>query len=204
MNAPLKNLDWGKSSGLIPTIIQSSINGQILMLGFMNRAALAKTLRTKKVWFYSRSKKRLWMKGEVSGNTLTLDSLSSDCDGDTILITATPKGPTCHTGQTSCFRTLVLAYTRDPFAELFATIADRKKKMPANSYTASLVRGGLSKICAKVCEESLEVIKAAQQESKQRVIEESVDVLYHLFVLLTARGVRLNQIVAEIRGRQSK
>lgn len=192
-------IDWKKCDGLVPAIIQDSENGLVLMLGFMDSNALKKTFKTKKVWFYSRSKKRLWMKGEESGNFLKFISASLDCDRDTLLIKAKPAGPTCHNGTPTCFGENDIS---NIFDELFEVIADRRKKMPAESYTAFLFKKGLSKICAKVKEESGEVIKAAKQESKKRLVEESVDVLYHLFVLLAQKGVTLGRLKTEIKRRR--
>lgn len=184
---------------LLPAIIQDSRSGTVLMLGYMNQAALAKTLRTKRVWFYSRSKKRLWMKGETSGNILKFVSAKFDCDRDAILIKARPTGPVCHNGNFSCFREKEQI---EIFKELYGVILSRKKSLPKNSYTASLFQQGLNKICSKVKEESGEVIQAAKKESQKRLIEESVDLLYHLFVLLAAKRVRFSQIVREIKRRR--
>jgi len=185
---------------LIPTIIQDSQSGQVLMLGYSNDESLKKTRTTKNVWFYSRSKKRLWMKGETSGNTLRVLKITKDCDNDAILIQAQPTGPTCHTKKISCFSQQQASNSIEALA---VTISQRKKTMPKNSYTASLFRAGLKKICAKISEESAEVIQAATNESKQRLIEESVDLLYHLFVALKARTISLNQIYSEIIKRQN-
>jgi len=204
-NIALK-IDWEKSGGLVPAIIQNAQNSKILMLGYMNEQALKKTLQTGKVWFYSRSKKRLWMKGEVSKNILRLIEIKMDCDGDTLLIKANPAGPTCHKNYESCFdesmnpKKIVDAQI---LQELFDIISSRKKIMPKNSYTTSLFKKGLTEICAKVAEESAEVIKAAKKESKKRVIEESVDVLYHLFVLTAQRSVKFADLIREIAKRRT-
>lgn len=188
-----------QEKGLLPAIIQDSRSGTVLMLGYMNQAALAKTLRTKRVWFYSRSKKRLWMKGETSGNILKFVSAKFDCDRDAILIKARPTGPVCHNGNFSCFREKEQI---EIFKELYGVILSRKKSLPKNSYTASLFQQGLNKICSKVKEESGEVIQAAKKESQKRLIEESVDLLYHLFVLLAAKKTRFSQIVRVIKRRR--
>ena len=194
----IKKINWEKGDGLIPAIIQNSSTGLVLMLGYMNQEALKKTLQTGFVWFYSRTKKRLWMKGEVSKNTLTVINIKPDCDNDTLLIKVLPQGPTCHTGDTTCFKEEPKDYS---FKELFATISLRKIKLPKKSYTTSLFKAGLDKISLKVAEESLEVIHAAQKETKQRVVEETVDLLYHLFVLLVEKEVALDEIEAEIKKR---
>ena len=190
--------DWKKGRGLVPAIVQDADTCAVLMLGYMNRAALSKTLKTKKVWFYSRSKKRLWMKGEFSRNILSFVGMDVDCDGDALLIKAKPSGPTCHTGDYSCFGE---KETLEIFSELFSVIKDRKKKMPKGSYTSSLFRGGVKRISAKVKEEALEVIQAAKKETKKRLTEESVDPLYHLLVLIAAKGVTLEDVRGEITRR---
>lgn len=188
-----------KTNPLIPAIIQNANTRQVLMLGYMNEESLLKTRKTKKVWFYSRSKKRLWKKGEESGNELLVQEILPDCDQDALLIKVIPKGPTCHTGDVSCFSP---EKEQSPIEELFETIQERKNTMPKNSYTASLFREGLEKICAKVEEESEEVIRAAKSETKKRLIEESVDVMYHLFVLLAEKEVDLNEIEKEMKKRK--
>ena len=172
---------------------------QVLMLGFMNEEAYQKTIKTKKVTFWSRSRKCLWQKGETSGNYLKVVDIKIDCDQDTLLIAAEPQGPTCHTGQYSCFDKKSQNITF--LNELFALIKDRKKNMPKKSYTTTLFREGLDKICAKVEEESEEVIRAAKSETKQRLIEESSDLLYHLFVLLAQKEVDLDEVITELAKR---
>lgn len=193
-------INWSKGNGLIPAVIQDAQNGTVLMLGFMNQEALKKTLRTKKVWFYSRTKKRLWQKGETSGNILQVKSICVDCDTDTLLIQALPTGPVCHTGSQTCFDQP--AGSKDSLAELFQTLIERKKNMPAKSYTASLFKKGLDRICVKIAEESGEVIKAATKESKQRLVLESVDLLYHLFVLLVQQKISYSQLLKEVARRR--
>lgn len=195
----MKNLNFKKGDGLVPAIIQDATTRQVLMLGFMNAEALQKTITEKKVIFWSRTKKRLWQKGEESGNFLELVDIKTDCDNDTLLVTATPVGPTCHTGTQSCFGDNVFG-----LEELYQTMQARAQTMPEGSYTAFLLKKGLKKICAKVKEESAEVIKAAKQETKQRLIEESVDVLYHLFVLLVSKKVILADLYKEMAKRQKK
>lgn len=193
MKSIVKKINWGK--GLVPAIIQDIDTGAVLMLGYMNKQSLKKTLAIKKVWFFSRSKKRLWMKGETSGNILRLVDVKPDCDGDALLARVKPAGPTCHEGSYSCFgegkRTGVLL-------DLLETIQNRKICMPKNSYTASLFRAGLDKISLKVAEESLEVIQAAQKQTKRRLVEEAADLLYHLMVLLAQRGADFREVLLEI------
>lgn len=186
-------------NNLIPTIIQDSATRKVLMLGYMNDEAFEKTKKEKAVWFYSRSKKRLWKKGETSGNTLHVEKILTDCDQDTLLIKVRPKGPTCHIGDDTCFKEQNCG---DAITKLFSVIEDRKKRPREGSYTCSLFKQGFPKICAKIAEESEEVIRAAKTETKQRLIEESVDVLYHLFVMLAFKEVLLEDIEAEILKRR--
>lgn len=188
-----------QEKGLVPVIIQDDRSGTVLMLGYMNRAALKKTLQTKRVWFYSRSKKRLWMKGETSGNILKFVNAKFDCDRDAILIKAQPTGPVCHNGSFSCFREKL---QRRIFTELYEVILSRKKSLPKKSYTTSLFRQGLNEICAKVKEESSEVILAAKRESKKRLVEESADLLYHLFVLLALKKIAFSKFLSEMLKRR--
>jgi len=193
-------IQWSKNeSGLIPTIVQDIMTGQMLMLAYMNKQALQKTMKTKKVWFYSRSKKRLWMKGEESGNSLSVVSVQADCDGDTLLIQVNPIGPTCHTGQVSCFGEI--GKSEDAIFDLYKIIEGRKRAMPKGSYTASLFKAGLDRICTKIAEESGEVIKAATKETKQRLIEEATDLLYHLFVLLVSKEILISEFAHGIKKR---
>src|SRR3990172_9713223 len=186
MKNNFSNLDWKKGDGLLPVIIQNVSTRQVLMLGYMNEESFQKTQDTRKVWFFGRSKNRLWMKGEESGNELKVEEIFVDCDNDTLLIKVRPSGATCHTGAISCFSN---EKESDEMSELYETIQRRKETMPKDSYTASLFAEGLEKICAKVEEESEEVIWAAKTETRLRLIEESVDVLYHLFLLLVEKEI---------------
>ena len=194
----IKKINWEKAEGLVPAIIQQADTGTILMLGYMNKESYEKTLKTKKVWFYSRSKKRLWMKGEVSKNVINVIDMATDCDGDALLIKARPSGPVCHKGTASCFNE---NHGIQELLKLFKTIQCRKEKLPKNSYTASLFRTGLDKICLKVAEEAMEVVRAAQKQTKKRLIEESVDLIYHLFVLLSDKNISMWEINSEIKKR---
>ncbi|MBU0577503.1 bifunctional phosphoribosyl-AMP cyclohydrolase/phosphoribosyl-ATP diphosphatase HisIE [Patescibacteria group bacterium] len=191
----VSKINWQKIDGLIPAVIQNDKTSQVLMLAYMNQESLKKTIKTKKVCFYSRTKKRLWMKGEESGNCLSLINIRLDCDQDALLISVDPKGPTCHTGEVSCFGEID---RENVLTNLYNLIAERKKNLPQNSYTASLFKEGLGKICEKVEEESEEVIRAAKKESKKRVIEESADVLYHLFILMAEKDVSLLDVENEL------
>jgi phosphoribosyl-AMP cyclohydrolase / phosphoribosyl-ATP pyrophosphohydrolase len=197
----LKNkIDWKKVNGLIPAIIQDASTGIVLMLGYMDKEALAKTEKTNLVWFYSRTKKRLWKKGETSGNTLQVKDIKLDCDNDALLVKVIPVGPVCHTGNRTCFK----EESRNTLEQLFTLVESRKEKMPRGSYTASLFKAGLEKIALKVAEESLEVVQAAQKETKQRLTEETADLVYHLFVLLVEKGISLNKIEKELKKREGK
>ncbi|MFH1298791.1 MAG: bifunctional phosphoribosyl-AMP cyclohydrolase/phosphoribosyl-ATP diphosphatase HisIE [Patescibacteria group bacterium] len=179
---------------LIPAIIQDSKTMEILMLGYMNEEARRLTEETGKVYFWSRSRKKLWMKGETSGNVLSVVSIVDDCDSDALLIKVNPAGPTCHTGSVSCFSDAFLR-------ELECLIADRKEKMPEGSYTAYLFEKGVGKMVEKVKEEAAEVCKAATLEIRGRLVEESADLLYHLMVLLKENDLRFEDVVAELKKR---
>ena len=193
MTIDITKLDFKKMNGLIPAIIQDAQTLEILMLGFMNLEALKQTIKTGKVTFFSRSKGRLWQKGETSGNFLKAADISIDCDNDSLLIMANPIGPTCHTGETSCF-----GKNTFDLAKLYRLINERKEKMPDNSYTTSLFNDGKEAILAKVIEESAEVIQAARLEGKQRLIEESCDLFYHLLVLLSSEDISMKDINTEL------
>lgn len=189
-------LNFKKLDGLIPAIVQDSSTMQVLMLGFMNEEAYKKTKMTGRVTFWSRTKKRLWEKGETSGNYLRVIDIKTDCDNDSLLIVAKPEGPTCHKGKYSCFgdkenNALFLN-------ELFDLIKNRRENRPKKSYTTSLFNKGLNEILKKVGEESVEIIIAAKNETKKRLTEETGDLLYHLFVLLAEKEVNLNEVIAEL------
>ena len=197
----VKQLNFAKLGGVVPAVVQDAETKAVLMLGFMNKEALSKTIESKKVTFWSRTKKRLWEKGEISGNTLKLISISADCDNDTLLILAQPQGPTCHTGAYSCFGTKKQSGL-EFLQELYDLIEARKKALPKNSYTTSLFNEGLAKILEKVEEESGEVLQAAKKETKKRLIEESSDLLYHLFILLAQKNISLDNIIQELQRRK--
>ena len=197
----IKQIDWGKNNGLVPAIVQDAANGAVLMLGYMSRESLEKTLKTGQMWFYSRSRKRLWMKGETSGNFLKVLEILPDCDRDVVLIKSLPAGPTCHTGAYSCFG-VSDENKNSELLELFETIQERRKNMPRGSYTASLFKSGTDKILLKVAEEALEVIQAANKETKKRLVEETADLIYHLFVLLANKRISLREIGAELQKRK--
>lgn len=192
--------DFEKMNGLIPAIVQDAFSERVLMLGYMNEAALKKTQDSGLVTFYSRSRKALWTKGETSGNTLELISLALDCDNDSILVRAKPNGPTCHTGATSCFgedKSKGLGF----LATLSNLIDDRRAADPESSYTAQLLQGPLKKPAQKVGEEGLETALAAVAESDEAYIYEAADLLYHLLVLNEAKSIGLDKILTELASR---
>lgn len=193
-------LDWNKGDGLLPVIVQHASDGRVLMLGYLNRAALDKTLASKQVTFYSRSKQRLWTKGETSGNVLKLISLHVDCDKDTVLMLAEPQGPTCHLGSDTCFGDA--AQPQLSFLDqLDQLVGTRAVERPEGSYTTQLFEAGTRRIAQKVGEEGVETALAAVGQDEQAVTEESADLIYHLLVLLRARGLGLSDVIVELRAR---
>ncbi len=198
-----ETINWQKNAdGLLPVIVQDADTAQVLMLGYMNCAALKATLATKQVTFYSRSKKRLWQKGETSGNTLRLVEITMDCDADTILVQAIPCGPTCHTGSQSCFGESELPMVT--LGYLLRTISERASRGTSNSYTKVLLDGGVDACGAKVLEEAEEVVRAAKGEGEQRTVEEAADLLYHLLVLLEQREISFDRVATELKKRRKK
>ena len=195
-------LDFKKGNGLIPAIIQDDRTGRVLMLAYMDKAALKRTREKGQVTFYSRSKKRLWTKGEVSGNYLTCKKILTDCDGDTLLIKAVPRGPVCHKGNDTCFKEM--NSSTDFLAELENIIADRKINPQKTSYTSRLFSAGLERIAQKVGEEATEVIIAAMEKKGDRLENEIADLLYHLLVLMALKKVTLVQVVKVLEKRHHK
>ncbi len=194
------NINFKKGNGLVPAIVQDANTRRVLMLGYMNEEALRQTISSGLVTFYSRSREKLWTKGETSGNYLQLVEVLPDCDGDTLLIKAVPTGPVCHTGNDTCFAETNREYSSF-LHQLEVIIEQRLRDKPAGSYTVELAAGGAPKIGRKVMEEATEVLLAALQEGRQRLIEESADLLYHLLVLLNTQGISLNQVEEELRRR---
>jgi len=197
----INQLDFGKLDGLIPAIVQDDVTNKVLMLGFMNQEALEKTRETGKVTFYSRTRKRLWTKGEESGNFLNLVSIASDCDNDTLLIKVNPVGPVCHTGNDTCWNETNKQDDLNFLKYLQNFIDQRKKEMPEGSYTTSLFRSGTRKITQKVGEEAVETIIGAMANDDENFIYEGADLLYHLIVLLTHKGYRLEDLARELQKR---
>lgn len=198
-------IDFDKAGGLVPAIVQHAQSGAVLMLGYMNREALRATFMRRRVVFFSRSRKQLWEKGETSGHTLSLVEARADCDRDTLLVTALPAGPVCHLGTPTCFgQTAPPPPGRLAFlGALEDTIARRIADRPEGSYTARLYAEGPKRIAQKVGEEGLEVALAAVSETDDKVVAESADLLYHLLLLLKSRGLRLEQVVAELESRHA-
>ncbi len=202
MNAfDAETLDWTKDGGLLPAIVQHWRTDAVLMLGYMNRDALYKTTQSGNVTFWSRSRQRLWMKGETSGHVLELKSIHADCDRDSLLIRAEPHGPTCHTGTASCFGDDVPS-SLAIFAELEDVIAQRERERPVDSYTTRLFESGIRRIAQKVGEEGVETALAAVAQDQASIASEAADLLYHVLVLLRARGVTLDDVIAELRKRR--
>ncbi len=197
--------------GLVPAIIQHHQTGRVLMLGFMNAEALRRTRESGQVWFYSRSRQRLWQKGETSGNVLTVKAIEVDCDRDTLLIQVDPAGPVCHTGAPDCFFNVVeeddaTAPARSAssaiLGDLFAVIEDRRRTLPAGSYTTYLFTEGIDKIGKKIGEEAAEVIIAAKNGEPSRIAEEVADLWYHTLVTLAATGLTPEDVYQELERRR--
>jgi phosphoribosyl-AMP cyclohydrolase / phosphoribosyl-ATP pyrophosphohydrolase len=203
--ADIARLDFDKGGGLLPAIVQHADTGAVLMLGFMNREALAATLERGRVVFFSRTRQRLWEKGETSGHSLELAAVHADCDADTLLVLARPRGPVCHRGTETCFGDSPanaageLAF----LATLERIIEQRIAGKPEGSYTARLFAEGTRRIAQKVGEEGLEVALAAAAEGEEEVVAEAADLMFHLLVLLRSRNVRLAHVVEELRSRHA-
>ena len=195
----IESLAWEKQSGLLPAIVQDADSRRVLMLGYMSREALATTIESGQVTFYSRSKQRLWTKGESSGHVLTLVGLEVDCDNDTLLVQARPQGPTCHLGTVSCFPNA----PGDVLGDLDVLIGKRAIDLPAGSYTTKLFESGIKRIAQKVGEEGLETALAAVVEDDDALLGEAADLLYHLIVLLRARGLDLDAVKQVLAKRRS-
>ena len=199
-------LDWDKDGGLLPAIVQDAGSGAVLMLGYMNREALAATRSSGRVTFWSRSKRRLWTKGETSGHFLDVKDIGVDCDGDTLLILATPHGPACHLNTPTCWGKHApqsaaekLAFLGDPEQIITRRIAER----PAGSYTASLLEKGTLRIAQKVGEEGLELALAGVAQADEAIIGEAADLLYHALLLLRVKNLSLAQVIGELQARHA-
>jgi len=195
------NINFDKTTGLVPTIIQDSKTKNVLMLGYMNQEAFDKTVATNKVTFFSRSKQRLWTKGEESGNFLELISIKNDCDSDTLLVQVNPQGPTCHKGTDTCWNTENIQEFGF-LSDLEQVIQDRKETPNDTSYVASLFKKGINKIAQKVGEEAIEVVIESKDNNDDLFLNESADLLFHYLILLQAKGFKLNNIVDVLKSRQ--
>lgn len=198
----LAQLDWHKNNGLLPAIVQHWQSGEVLMLGYMNPEALQTTRANGQVTFFSRSRQCLWTKGETSGHTLACKAIHVDCDADTLLVMAEPHGPTCHLGTASCFGD-GLSPLPDFLSQLDHVIADREDQRPAGSYTSILFEAGVKRIAQKVGEEGVETALAGVAENDDALVGESADLVYHLLVLLRARGLGLADVSARLRERHT-
>ena len=200
MRAPAsETIDWQKSGGLVPAIVQDATTGRVLMLGYMNRDAYERTLSIGEAVFYSRSRQRLWRKGETSGNTLKVIEVRADCDGDTLLVRAEPAGPTCHRGTVTCFGEELSATLLD---ELEGVIDGRLAQRPEESYVAKLAAAGVARAAQKVGEEGVETALAAVTRDDDGLAEESADLVFHLLVLLRIRGLSLEDLLAKLAARR--
>lgn len=196
----VESIDWGKQDGLVPAIVQDDDTGRVLMLGYMSLESLKKTFELGRVTFHSRSKGRLWTKGETSGNYLELMSVAKDCDDDALLIQARPHGPTCHLGTTSCFGEAGASIA--VLGELDRVIGERAQADSNSSYTARLLAEGSPAIARKLGEEAVETVLAAVNETGERLTEEAADLVYHLLVLLRARGLSLRDLAHRLGARR--
>ncbi|MCH6550310.1 MAG: bifunctional phosphoribosyl-AMP cyclohydrolase/phosphoribosyl-ATP diphosphatase HisIE [Proteobacteria bacterium] len=198
------NIDWKKGDGLVPAIVQHAVTGRVLMLGYMNAEALAATQSSELVTFYSRSRNCLWTKGETSGNKLKLRDIELDCDGDALLVTAAPTGPTCHLEKSSCFDHDAELPGFGFVGQLETIIEDRMKHQPSGSYTAQLVNAGVQRIAQKIGEEGVEVALAATQGDPEEIICETADLIYHVLVLLKHQGLNFADVAQQLEIRQRK
>jgi phosphoribosyl-ATP pyrophosphohydrolase/phosphoribosyl-AMP cyclohydrolase len=198
-----RTIDFNKMDGLVPAIVQDALSGKVLMQGYMNAEALEKTKETGMVTFFSRSKNRLWTKGETSGNFMELVSIAVDCDGDSILVKANPRGPVCHTGADTCFDEINSSKTGF-IDQLRTIIKDRKDNPSEKSYTASLFAKGINKIAQKVGEEAVEIVIEAKDDNKELFLGEAADLLFHYLILLEAKGYELDEVMEVLIERHNK
>ena len=195
------NINFKKMDGLIPTVVQDALSGKVLMLGYMNEAALTQTEASGRVTFFSRSKNRLWTKGETSGNFLEVVSMQEDCDGDAILVKSKPLGPVCHTGADTCFDEANHSSQTAFIDQLRGIIKERKENPSSASYTSSLFAKGINKLAQKVGEEAVELVIEAKDDNKELFLGEAADLLFHYLVLLEAKGYELDEVVEVLKHR---
>ncbi len=193
-----ETLDWDKGGGLLPVVVQHALSGDILMLAYANRAALQRTLQEGQAVFFSRSRNSLWLKGETSGNTLVMQSVTADCDGDSLLYRVIPAGPACHLGTKSCFA----APVGGVLSELDAVIERRMREQPAGSYVAGLAAQDITRVAQKLGEEAVETVVAATAQGDEQLLAESADLLFHLMLVLRKRKLSFVDVLAELASRQ--
>lgn len=203
MNTDLDSIDWGKGGGLVPAIIQDANTGRVLMLGYMNDDALGKTMLSRQVTFFSRSRQCLWTKGATSGNTLELVSIEIDCDKDTLLVNATPAGPTCHLNRASCFDGTTQLLGSGFIARLEAVISERMSAPNDKSYTVSLQNSGIKRMAQKIGEEGVEVALASIAGNSEEITNEAADLVFHLLVLLNYQGLSFSDVTKELENRHN-
>jgi phosphoribosyl-ATP pyrophosphohydrolase/phosphoribosyl-AMP cyclohydrolase len=199
----ISRVDFAKGDGLVPAIVQDADTGAVLMMAYLNKEALEQTLTRKRAVFFSRSKQRLWEKGETTGHTLDVVDVAADCDSDTLLVSARPRGPACHNGTLTCFgdEPRSAATSISFLARLEAVIAQRASEKSDASYTAKLLAKGINKVAQKVGEEGVETALAGASESDDKLVEESADLVFHLLVLLRARGIAFGRVVQKLESR---
>jgi phosphoribosyl-ATP pyrophosphohydrolase/phosphoribosyl-AMP cyclohydrolase len=198
----IREPDFSRCEGLLPAIVQNAMSGEVLMLGYMNEESYQRTVETRKVTFFSRSRQKLWTKGETSGNVLTLIDISVDCDRDTLLVRAVPSGPACHEGTPTCFRD-ARPTTWAILSDLERVITQRRESMLDESYTTSLFKAGIDRLAQKVGEEAIEVVIEAKNGDRVRLLNESADLVFHLMALWEAQGVSLGDVCDVLRARAS-
>lgn len=204
-NTDFARLAWSKGDGLLPAVVQHWLTGEVLMLGYMNAEALAKTQDSGQITFFSRSKQRLWTKGESSGHVLVLKSLRVDCDGDTLLVQAQPQGPTCHLGTSSCFGEQVEVAPPLGFLAVLDRVVERRHaERPEGSYTTRLFEGGIRRMAQKVGEEGVETALAAVAQDDEALLGEAADLVFHLMVALRARGLGMAEVCRVLEARHSR
>lgn len=200
----MEQMNFGKMNGVVPAVVQHADTGTVLMVGFMNEEALNRTLHEQQAVFWSRSKGRLWKKGETSGNFLDVVSVQPDCDNDALLVEARPRGPVCHTGRSSCFGDNLPASLGSTLDQLGSIIQERAKRKPSGSYTVKLMDEGVARIAQKVGEEAVELAIASQHADRGACVRETADLVYHLLVLLEARRIGAGEIADELRSRMKE
>jgi len=207
LNYFIKEVDFEKGNGLVPVIVQNKLTGQVLMLGYMNEEAVKKTIQTKRVHFWSRSRKTIWLKGETSGNYALVDEITIDCDNDTLLCKVVPTGPICHKGTTSCFSknsSSIAGASVEIIEDIYNVMVERTLTPSKESYVARMVEKGLERISRKIGEEAIELIFAGQTDNESEIVHEATDVLFHVMLLLVSKGIPINKIYEELYKRHQE